>query len=892
MTKKDEILACIEQWMQRTPETSESGVTTQQLAEQLGMQRSNVSTLLGELVADGKLEKLAGRPVHYRLPRSEGTAGEGSCFKALTGCDGTLKPMIRMAKAAILYPEHSLNTLIVGPAGCGKTSFAYLMYQFACENHIIPTDAPFVRLNCSHYEEQEGALERRLLGTGVMSDQPLLQKARGGVLFLDEIGTLSGSDRDCLLEMIDDDGNSMLRDTILICAASDKTRPSLLDALSARFSARVELPALHARQLSERYELVQKFLQEEASRMKKTLSLYAELLHCLCLYRCERNIEQLKGNIRLGCANAYVRTFGSDEQQLDLTLNDFPACVRRGLLYYKANRDALEQLIPQQFAYTFSADSIKRKNSKTFPMPDLGHTPPSETIYDIIERKAAELRGRGIGEEDISRIINAELEYSVKEFSHQIVQSKVSRESLYKIVDRRIVDFVEGFLREASARFHKVYPETTFFGLCLHLASTIERGAASVQRLSNDRILEVVEQYRDEYAFSMNFVAVIEKEFETHLSIDEAVLITLFIGGVNLYHKPEAGPVVLIAMHGDHTASSVADVAGALAQGGNTYAYDMPLDKDMQQVFDELKALVQEIDQGQGILLLYDMGSLRTMAELIEKETNVPIRTVAVPGTLIAVDASRKASACTSLDELQEDVLDSCREFYSQITLPNGRNHTNKELIITLCMTGHGGAVQMKNYLEKHASLHRTDVIPLAISDRKALLAEVNRLRKEYEIRCVIGTYDPELHAIPFISVVQLFETPTDKLDILLSMPQTERQKVNYDMIYTYLGEQVTGLDIKRLRKCLPKAIAGIKRAAQGLSQDQEVGLFLHIACAIDRLQHHEDMPQKFNREGIISHNKRLYNDLRDILKGIEETFGISFSDDEVAYIIGIIKKL
>ena len=107
-------------------------------------------------------------------------------------------------------------------------------------------------------------------------------------------------------------------------------------------------------------------------------------------------------------------------------------------------------------------------------------------------------------------------------------------------------------------------------------------------------------------------------------------------------------------MHGDSTASSMVDVVNSLAGCGNAYAYDMPLDKDMQQAYDELKAAVQELNRGQGILLVYDMGSLRTMAEIITKETGVPIRTVALPGTLIAVDCARKANSCSSLDELQE----------------------------------------------------------------------------------------------------------------------------------------------------------------------------------------------------------------------------------------------
>lgn len=119
-------------------------------------------------------------------------------------------------------------------------------------------------------------------------------------------------------------------------------------------------------------------------------------------------------------------------------------------------------------------------------------------------------------------------------------------------------------------------------------------------------------------------------------------------------------------------------------------------------------------------------------------------------------------------------------------------------------MTGEGGAVQMKNYLEKNAGLNGIQVIPLSISDRKALLNEVNRLREEHEIRCVIGTYDPGLHGIPFISVVKLFETPADKLDMLLTIPESDHTPVNYEMIFSYLSSQMPALDIKScVRVCL-----------------------------------------------------------------------------------------
>lgn len=886
MTKKEEVVSCVQRLAAAAPEKREVGVTTQELAEQLQMQRSNLSTLLNELVADGKMEKLPGRPVHYRpLMAGDTPRGETSCFKILDSCEGSLRPMIQMAKAAILYPDHSLNTLIEGPSGSGKTTFGYLMYQFACENKVLPMGAPFERFSCHYYDDQEEKAYSRLFGAG-----EALEKAKGGMLFLDNVEYLPVGCREHLLDLIEND-DAVLRDIILVCSLQDKARASVKDAYTARFSARIELQPLQNWQLGERFALVQQFLINEAVRMKRTVRVNAELLHCLCLYRCENNIKQLRNDIRLGCANAYVHAFNSAEKELILYLNDFPSGVSHGLLYYKKYRDELEAQIPQEYVYTFSEDTMRKENLRETSLPEIGHQMLNASVYDTIDRKAEELRGRGIGDEDIGHIINAELEYDMKQFANRITQSKVSRESLCKVMDRRIVDMVDAMLKEAAARFNKVYPETTFYGLCLHLSSTIERGASSRHNLSNERILDVVEKCREEYALCMRFASAIEQEFDIRLSIDEAVFMTMFLCDPSLYRKSENGPVVLVAMHGDSTASSMVDVVNSLAGCGNAYAYDMPLDKDMQQAYDELKAAVQELNRGQGILLVYDMGSLRTMAEIITKETGVPIRTVALPGTLIAVDCARKANSCSSLDELQEGAMESCRDFYTQIAEPSGRAHRSK-VIITLCMTGEGGAVQMKHYLEKNAAMNDTDIIPLAVDDRKALLTEINHLKENHEIVCVVGTYDPGLYNIPFISVVQLFETPVDKLDILLTMPEEERTKVNYEMIYAYLAEQMPGFDVKKLRRCLPKAMAQLKKAVQGLTQDQELGLFLHISCAVERIRKGENMPEKTNRQAIISRNKRLYNDLHDILWGVEDTFGIQFSDDELAYIIGIVKKL
>ena len=156
----------------------------------------------------------------------------------------------------------------------------------------------------------------------------------------------------------------------------------------------------------------------------------------------------------------------------------------------------------------------------------------------------------------------------------------------------------------------------------------------------------------------------------------------------------------------------------------------------------------------------------------------------------------------------------------------------------------------------------------------------------------MIGAQDPGLYGIPFIPISKLFDISPDKLELLLSINTADAVlSINYDAIYDYLQEQLPDFDIPLLKETLPKCIKQIKKVANGLSSGQEVGLFMHIACSVHRIQNDEKPIKNGNATQIIAKNKRLYNNLRDILNLLEKEFCIQFNDDEIANIIQYIKK-
>ena len=55
------------------------------------------------------------------------------------------------------------------------------------------------------------------------------------------------------------------------------------------------------------------------------------------------------------------------------------------------------------------------------------------------------------------------------------------------------------------------------------------------------------------------------------------------------------------------------------------------------------------------------------------------------------------------------------------LIVDNYKREIKKDIIITLCMTGEGGALQIKRYLEKIIEFRDIDIIPLSMKIKTSL---------------------------------------------------------------------------------------------------------------------------------------------------------------------------
>jgi mannitol/fructose-specific phosphotransferase system IIA component (Ntr-type) len=184
------------------------------------------------------------------------------------------------------------------------------------------------------------------------------------------------------------------------------------------------------------------------------------------------------------------------------------------------------------------------------------------------------------------------------------------------------------------------------------------------------------------------------------------------------------------------------------AATGLTESYEVALKRVIE--------LAGVVDEGRGILLLVDMGSLTEIGDAVMEKTGIPVRSIARVDTLMALDAVRRASLeDASLDEVAQAIRWS-QGFPAE---PARTREGLKPALITVCLTGEGNARRLKGYLESSV-LNASDdiaIFEIGLLNAQRQREEIDRIRREYHILAITGTMDPEVPGIPFYPMGYVF---------------------------------------------------------------------------------------------------------------------------------------
>lgn len=856
------------------------GLNTGEISERLSIQRTNVSRILNELVTEGyALKNEKKRPVVYTRSSLNFENNEKVLFKEVIGWDGSLRRVVHLAKAAIMYPNKSLYTLIVAPSGSGKSFLAKKMYEYALHKEVLAADAPYVKINCLHYRDNPTKMNTKF--------KECLSNAEFGFFYVDNCNLLDSDSKNVLSALLTDgyiefEGKKRNDKTIVVCSLFDTAGiDEFSDNLRSKFSITIYLSRLNERPLEERFQLIKKFLSSEVAESGCSIRFSSDVLIALLLYNCENNLKQLKNDIRQACASAYMRELESKKSEINLLIVDFPGYVRSGLLDYKNRKNEVDIIVHAGSNYSFDCNEISVHDSKETD---------ESTIYGWIAEKSNELHERGFSETEINTIVNVGIQNQFEKYNNKLAVDIVNKEQLSRLVDARMMDLVDDFLKDASRKFNRYYKVSVFYGLCLHMQSLIETRKGS-HKISIEQIMGFVETNKDEYLLATEFSNTVQKTFDINLSIDEVVVIAMFLCERNSKTMDSRYPSILIAMHGTRVAKSIAETIKALSDMP-IYYYDLPLSKKPLDAFDELKQIVLNIPHENGILAICDMGSLTDIFNMIEIELGIKLKCIEMPYTTMLLDCCRKVMLANNVEDAHEMITSY---YKSRSVIEEKENDIEKkQAIVSFCLTGEGGALQIKSYLEKNFVLNDVEVIAVRLDKQTDFIVKLNKISKDKKILCIVGTFNPDIYGIPYIPIENVFSIKQNDINSLFVQNDLEKQDFvnNANTIFVHLKSELTNMVGENLKEELVRFILKVEEEyGSAIEMNEKIGLFVHLACAINKLKSNIESPLNPYKGDIIRKNMALYRLIEKNALSIEQSLRVKLSDDEIANIICIIKK-
>lgn len=920
--------------LKRLLESSNFGIDALEIQEKFNIVRNNASTILNDLLKEGKLIKINSRPVTF-IPKTildslnikstdkknisvfspeefkslveENTKeldANDDPFKVLIGFNNSLIHQIEQAKAAVMYPPHGLHTLILGESGVGKTTFASAIYKYVLMSKgISSNNFPFISFNCSDYYNAPQLLLSQLFGhakgafTGADSDKiGIVEKAHNGILFLDEVHRLPPDGQEMLFYLMDKGEFSRLGETskprksnvLIIAATTEDPSDTFLNTFLRRIPVTITLPSFREKTIDEKLEVIEKLFYYETLKLNIPISISPEVLKALALYDFrDGNIGQLSSEVKLVCAKAFFQHL-QNNKALNVEFKMLNEEIKGNLFNLPIPKDIKIFLNMFNENLTISPFSSFDKNDILNPNIDDGMD-----LYDSINKKMEELKSKGLNNSEIERNINNELDNHFNTVINKFNPDNLNIRKLYNIIPKDLVDASAGLIQLAQNKLNTKFSSKFFFGFTFHLYSLIKRLEEN-KPIKNPNMAIIKRQYKEEFKVASELVKMLSDKFSISIPEDEKGFLSILLANNKSENNHDNNNIgIVLICHGDSTATSMANVANKLLNVEHIKAIDMPLNVKIPEIYEKAKLTVLNSNTGKGVLLLVDMGSLSEFGEKIMNETGIKVRTIVNVSTLITLDVLRSVL-------YQKSDIDTIYNSIINDSMPKMEENKKKKAIITVCVTGQGAGLISKDIILKLMDESHKTAIEIITINYFDMENNLKALEEKYDVIACVGSLKPQSD-IPYFPINKLLNTSFQeefikfidaKLTLTSQKLDTEitLSKNAYEISRDMLEEYVKYVNPKIAVIIIKKFIEKLNLKNEKNSEDNLVDLIVHMGCMIDRCIH-GDFAKFENLKHFKAKNSEQFIKVKEAATIIEKEYDISITDDEICYIIKVINR-
>ena len=372
------------------------------------------------------------------------------------------------------------------------------------------------------------------------------------------------------------------------------------------------IPPLRKRTFEERLYLIKNFFKEESIRLNKEIYVSLNSMRALLSYNCPNNVGQLKSDIQLICAKSYSLYLTNKKDDVRIVSRNLPSYIQDGLYKEKEHRSIWNKLIGEEI--DFFKFSAKSTESFSFDNNDAG-------IYSFIKNKLENLKSQGISNIDIEEILEKDIAnyYTI---SSNAITNEINRKNLYNIMDDNILDCFDLIINYINKQLNHTLNSNIYTAFALHI-NTLIRRINNDKPIVNPNLSKIKKLYKKEFQIALGIREILENTLNISVPLEECGYLALFLVPEMKFSDSIDDMVkIIVIAHGESTASSMKDVVSKLLGEDCIIAIDAPIEISAAEILNKLRDIIKNTKSNGGYLLLVDMGSFTTFAEIIEDEIN------------------------------------------------------------------------------------------------------------------------------------------------------------------------------------------------------------------------------------------------------------------------------
>ncbi|HBX2676557.1 TPA: PRD domain-containing protein [Klebsiella pneumoniae] len=450
-------------------------------------------------------------------------------------------------------------------------------------------------------------------------------------------------------------------------------------------------------------------------------------------------------------------------------------------------------------------------------------------------------------------------------------------------------------VREEYYRLEKRF-NIQFNGNCLYALShyLIHRSRQAQSTINNEKARQLEDFLVQKFPLLYRFCEAILGALTLKLDIEpqriDLLLLVLWFHKNGAISQQQVTRAIILA-HGYATASSIANVANRLLKSQLFESFDMPLDVTPEAIANQVMAYIESHALASGLIILVDMGSLNAIHRHFNRRLSTPMAIINNVSTGMAMYVGERILQGVMLEDIVREIGDDLavehQLYYPQTDKPRA--------ILTTCATGLGAAANLSALLK--ASIPEALGIDIVACDVETLADPARRepMLSRYEVLAIVGTLDPHLANLPWISLDSLIsgEGSRPLMRIFGELATAEQVSEINNLILKNFSlrrviESVTILDTAKVINQVEQFLLRYEHlAGRDVPNDRKVALYVHISCLIERLIRHASPAQYTGGQC----PDRELATLREAFSVIESGYSVKIPVVELCYIHDILTR-